>query len=190
MQPKLSVIIASYNHQDYITETLRSLEEQTFQDFEIIIVDDGSSDKTVEVAKSAQSRAQIHTQENQGVVAARNRGVSMAKGKYICFVDSDDVRWIIDYKTGTPTADQTEASFIEAQSQLHTHQLLRYRKLFEAMEQRPIKTALFFTSLPKLVELNLGCTLTNTLIHGTGSIVVILLGKIPLIATAAGPIKE
>ncbi len=91
MQPKLSVIIASYNHQDYISETLRSLEEQTFGDFEIIIVDDGSSDKTVEVAKSAQSRAQIYTQKNQGVVAARNRGVDLAKGKYICFVDSDDV---------------------------------------------------------------------------------------------------
>ena len=91
MQPKLSVIIASYNHQDYIAETLSSLEEQTFQDFEIIIVDDGSSDKTVEVAKNAQSRAQIHTQENRGVVAARNRGIAMAKGRYICFVDSDDV---------------------------------------------------------------------------------------------------
>jgi glycosyltransferase involved in cell wall biosynthesis len=91
VQPKLSVIIASYNHQDYIAETLKSLEEQTFEDFEIIIVDDGSSDKTVEVAKSAQSRAQIYTQENQGVVAARNRGIDLAKGKYICFVDSDDV---------------------------------------------------------------------------------------------------
>jgi len=91
VQPKLSVIIASYNHQDYIAETLRSLEEQTFGDFEIIIVDDGSSDKTVEVAKNAQSRAQIYTQENRGVVAARNRGIDMAKGKYICFVDSDDV---------------------------------------------------------------------------------------------------
>ena len=91
MQPKLSVIIASYNHQDYIAETLRSLEVQTFEGFEIIIVDDGSTDKTVEVAKSTQSRAQIYTQENQGVVAARNRGVSLAKGKYICFVDSDDV---------------------------------------------------------------------------------------------------
>jgi glycosyltransferase involved in cell wall biosynthesis len=91
VQPKLSVIIASYNHQDYIAETLRSLEQQTYQDFEIIIVDDGSTDKTVEVAKKEQSRAQIYTQQNQGVVAARNRGVSLAKGKYICFVDSDDM---------------------------------------------------------------------------------------------------
>lgn len=91
MKPKLSVIIASYNHQDYIAETLKSLEEQTFQDFEIIIVDDGSTDKTVEVAKNFPSRAQIFTQENQGVVAARNRGASLAKGEYICFVDSDDM---------------------------------------------------------------------------------------------------
>ena len=91
MKPKLSVIIASYNHQDYIAETLESLEKQTFQDFEIIVVDDGSTDKTVEVAKNFPSRAQIFTQENQGVVAARNRGANLAKGEYICFVDSDDV---------------------------------------------------------------------------------------------------
>jgi len=91
VQPKLSVIIASYNHQDYIAETLRSLEEQTFRDFEIIIVDDGSSDKTVEVGKNARSRAQFYKQENRGVVAARNRGIDLAKGRYICFVDSDDV---------------------------------------------------------------------------------------------------
>ena len=64
MKPKLSVIIASYNHQDYIAETLESLEKQTFQDFEIIVVDDGSTDKTVEVAKNFPSRAQIFTQEN------------------------------------------------------------------------------------------------------------------------------
>ena len=91
MTPKLSVIIASYNHQDYIAQTLESLEKQTFQDFEIILVDDGSTDKTVETAGNFPSRAQIFTQENHGVVAARNRGLGLAKGEYICFVDSDDV---------------------------------------------------------------------------------------------------
>ncbi len=80
MNAKLSVVIASYNHQDYIAETLKSLEEQTFQDFEVIIIDDGSKDKTVEVAANASSRARIHVQENQGVVAARNRGIRLAKG--------------------------------------------------------------------------------------------------------------
>lgn len=91
MTPKLSVIIASYNHQDYIAQTLRSIEEQTFQDFEIILIDDGSSDRSVEVARRTESRAEIHTQPNQGVVAARNRGVELAQGQYICFVDSDDL---------------------------------------------------------------------------------------------------
>jgi len=91
VKPKLSVVVPSYNHQDYISETLKSLENQTFQDFEIIVVDDGSTDRTVEAVKSFPSRARIFTQENQGVVAARNRGVSLTKGEYICFVDSDDV---------------------------------------------------------------------------------------------------
>ncbi len=91
MKPKLSVIIASHNHQDYIAQTLESLEKQTFQSFEIILVDDGSTDKTVEAARDFPSRAHIFTQENKGVVAARNRGVSLAKGQYICFVDSDDM---------------------------------------------------------------------------------------------------
>lgn len=90
MNPVLSVIIASYNHEDYIARTIASIEGQSFQDFEIIIVDDGSTDKSVEVARGVRSRARIHTQENQGVVSARNRGVTLAKGRYICFVDSDD----------------------------------------------------------------------------------------------------
>jgi glycosyltransferase involved in cell wall biosynthesis len=90
-KPILSVIIASYNHQDYIVETLKSLEKQTFQDFEIIVIDDGSTDNTVQTIRSFPSRAQLFTQNNQGVVAARNRGVALAAGKYLCFVDSDDV---------------------------------------------------------------------------------------------------
>jgi len=91
MAPRLSVIIASYNHQDYIAQTLRSIEEQTFRDFEVIMIDDGSSDRTADVARQTESRVQIHTQQNQGVVAARNRGVALARGRYICFVDSDDI---------------------------------------------------------------------------------------------------
>lgn len=91
MSVTVSVIIASYNHEDYITRTLRSLEAQTFQDFEIIMVDDGSTDGTVQAARSVNSRAQIIVQENQGVDAARNRGIELSQGKYICFVDSDDM---------------------------------------------------------------------------------------------------
>jgi glycosyltransferase involved in cell wall biosynthesis len=91
MGVKLSVIIASYNHEKYIEKTLRSIEAQTFQDFEIILIDDGSTDGTVEAAKRAGSRAQIIVQENQGVDAARDRGIGLAKGQYMCFIDSDDM---------------------------------------------------------------------------------------------------
>jgi glycosyltransferase involved in cell wall biosynthesis len=91
MSVKLSVIIASYNHENYIEKTLQSIEEQTFQDFEIILIDDGSTDGTVEAAKNANSRAKIIVQENQGVDAARNRGITMAQGQYMCFIDSDDL---------------------------------------------------------------------------------------------------
>lgn len=91
MNPLLSVIIASYNHGYYIAESLKSIECQSFQDFEIIVVDDGSTDNTIDIIRIAQTRAQIYTQSNQGVVAARNRGLSLARGKYICFIDSDDI---------------------------------------------------------------------------------------------------
>lgn len=90
MPVKLSVIIASYNHENYINKTLQSVENQTFQDFEIIMIDDGSTDSTVDVAKSVSSRAKIITQKNQGVDAARNRGIGLAEGEYVCFIDSDD----------------------------------------------------------------------------------------------------
>jgi len=83
--------MASYNHEAYVADALRSVEAQTFQDFEIIVIDDGSRDRTVEAAQSAGTRAKIYTQDNQGVVAARNRGVSLAQGEFICFVDSDDL---------------------------------------------------------------------------------------------------
>ena len=91
MSVKLSVIIASYNHEGYIERTLRSIEAQTFQDFEIIVVDDGSTDATVEVARAVSPQAKIVVQENQGVDAARNRGIGLAEGEYICFIDSDDM---------------------------------------------------------------------------------------------------
>lgn len=91
MNPLISVVIASYNHEIYIAKTLQSLEKQTFQNFEIILIDDGSTDNTVQEARNSNSRAAIFQQDNRGVVNARNRGIGLAKGKYICFIDSDDV---------------------------------------------------------------------------------------------------
>lgn len=91
---KTSVIIPTYNRAKYLPEAIDSVLNQTCQDFEIIVVDDGSTDETAEVVKSyIKSTIEIKyiQQENQGPGAARNSGIREAKGKYIAFIDSDEV---------------------------------------------------------------------------------------------------
>lgn len=92
---KVSIVIPAYNVENYIEACIKSLVNQTLKDIEIIIVDDGSKDKTSEIiTKYAQEDFRIKNikQENQGISAARNLGISLAKGEYIGFVDSDD--WV------------------------------------------------------------------------------------------------
>jgi len=88
----VSVIIPAYNCQDTLPRALRSLLAQTYSDFEVIIINDGSSDKTKEVATGFldDGRIRLYTTENRGVSVARNYGIELAKGSHICFVDSDD----------------------------------------------------------------------------------------------------
>ncbi|MEH2239071.1 glycosyltransferase family 2 protein [Nostoc sp.] len=92
MNPKVSVIIPAYNTEAYIAKAIESALEQTLTDIEVIIVDDGSSDKTVEVAKSFtdQRLKVIVNQQNLGVSAARNRALRAAQGEWIAVLDSDD----------------------------------------------------------------------------------------------------
>lgn len=87
--PKVSVIIPTYNQAKFLSETIQSVLDQTFQDFEIIVIDDGSTDNTKEIA----SRFPVIYcyQENQGPAGARNRGIEMSQGKYVALLDSDDV---------------------------------------------------------------------------------------------------
>lgn len=92
---KLSIIIPAFNLEDYIERCLESILEQAFVDFEIIIVNDGSSDKTLDICKlfaNRDNRINIFTQENSGVSVARNVGLKVARGEWVCFVDGDD--WI------------------------------------------------------------------------------------------------
>ncbi|MEO1375902.1 MAG: glycosyltransferase family 2 protein [Cyanobacteria bacterium J06635_10] len=90
--PKVSIIIPAYNAMNYLPETLESVFEQTFTDFEILIINDGSSDDIVEWAsKITDSRVKLIGQANQGVSAARNTGISKSQGKYIAFLDADDL---------------------------------------------------------------------------------------------------
>ncbi len=93
--PKISVIIPVYNVEKYLRECLDSVINQTFRDIEIICINDGSTDNSLNILeeyKRIDKRIKIIHQKNKGMSVARNNGMKIAKGKYICFVDSDD--WV------------------------------------------------------------------------------------------------
>ena len=92
--PKISIVIPTYNRADFILETIQSVFEQSFTDFEILVVDDGSTDKTREVLAKYidEPRFRSHFfEKNQGRSAARNYGMENAAGDYLMFLDSDDL---------------------------------------------------------------------------------------------------
>lgn len=91
---KVSVIIPVYKAEQYIADTVRSVLNQTYQNFELLIVDDGSPDRSIEICQQFDDpRIKIIRQNNQGVSAARNNGIRQAQGEYIAFLDADDI-WL------------------------------------------------------------------------------------------------
>jgi len=88
---KVSVIIPTYNRFSFLVESIESVLSQTFSDFELIIVDDGSSDGTGKVREIYRDRIKYIYQENSGASSARNSGIQASKSEYICFLDSDDL---------------------------------------------------------------------------------------------------
>ena len=90
-QPTVSVIIATYNRAHYVAETIDSVLLQKFRDFELIVIDDGSTDNTREVLRRYGDRLRFYCQENRGPSAARNLGVRHARGEWIAIQDSDDL---------------------------------------------------------------------------------------------------
>ncbi|MFA0237745.1 glycosyltransferase family 2 protein [Vibrio sp. 10N.222.55.C7] len=91
-KPKVSIIIPAYNAQKYIKDTLMSCCNQTYDNVEIVVIDDGSDDKTLEVVKSINSdNIIILNQKNQGVTTARENGIQNCNGEFLFFLDSDDI---------------------------------------------------------------------------------------------------
>lgn len=91
--PTVSVVIAAYNAARWTAETLGSVLAQTFRNFEVIVVDDGSTDQTPEVVAGYKDRIRYLRKENAGAASARNVGIRAARGSYIAFVDADDL-WL------------------------------------------------------------------------------------------------
>ena len=92
--PKVSIIIPVYNTESFVEEAILSILNQTLSETEVIVVDDGSTDSSLEIIKTladTDSRIKVFSQRNQGQSVARNLGLSIVKGEYIYFMDSDDI---------------------------------------------------------------------------------------------------
>ncbi len=109
--PLVSVVMCVYNDERYLGKSIESILKQTFTDFELIIVDDGSTDKTAAILdsiKQKDSRIKVFHKENTGTTASANFGISKARGKYIARLDSDDISY--------PNRLQTEVEILEHNS--------------------------------------------------------------------------
>jgi GT2 family glycosyltransferase len=114
VKPRLSIVVPFFRVEAYIGDCLRSLARQTFDDFEVVLVDDGSPDDSAAIAREfveRDPRFRIVTQENQGLGPARNTGVKHCLGEFITFVDSDDLVPRHAYEMMVRTLDETGSSF-------------------------------------------------------------------------------
>jgi len=91
----VSVIIPTYNRAIFLVEAINSVLEQTYKNYEIIVIDDGSTDSTSEIIKQFENKIRYFYQENKGPSAARNAGIKNAEGDLVAFIDSDDV-WLAE----------------------------------------------------------------------------------------------
>jgi glycosyltransferase involved in cell wall biosynthesis len=106
--PRVSILIPCYNHAHYLGDAIRSVLSQTYSDFEVIVIDDGSSDNTRQVAESFGDRIRYIYQENAGLSAARNTGIQVAQGDLIALLDADDMYESEFLKTITSYFDNNE----------------------------------------------------------------------------------
>ena len=116
--PRVSVIISAYNSELYIVKAVESAIDQTYQNLEIIVVDDGSTDNTRQILEPYRDVIQYVYQENQGSAIARNRGCELAKGEFLAFLDSDDfflpekLQKQVAYFDANPTLDLVQTGWL------------------------------------------------------------------------------
>ncbi|MCS7208439.1 MAG: glycosyltransferase [Fimbriimonadales bacterium] len=108
--PKVSVLIPSYNHAQFLPATLESVFQQTFTDYEIVVVDDGSTDNSVAILQSYGARVRLFVQPNRGTYPTLNRCIAESQGEYLAILNSDDL-WM-------PTKLEKQLALLEANSKV------------------------------------------------------------------------
>lgn len=120
-EPEVSIILPVYNAERYISEAIKSILQQTFTNFELIIINDGSADSSAEIIKKnslLDQRIKFYSRENQGLVATLNEAISIAKGNYIARMDSDDISSLdriavqLEYLRTHPEIDLVSSAFV------------------------------------------------------------------------------
>lgn len=134
IKPQVSVIIPTYNRGWVIKEAIDSVLAQDYTEFELIVVDDGSTDHTSDVLDSYRNDIKVLSQKNKGVSAARNRGIAEASGKFIAFLDSDDL-WLsqklsvqIEFFNQTPDALICQTEEVWVRNGLRVNPRKRHKK--------------------------------------------------------------
>lgn len=108
--PRVSVVIPSYNVGRYLQYALQSVLAQDYHDYEVVVIDDGSTDNTREVVATSEIPIRYYYQKNTGISGARNAGIAQARGEYIAFLDADDV-W-------TPTKLSEQVSHLDGHPEI------------------------------------------------------------------------
>lgn len=160
MKPFFSIIIPTYNRADLISDAIESVIKQTFLDWELIIIDDGSTDHTLNVIKTFnEPRIKYFFQQNQERSAARNNGIQRAEGDYICFLDSDDCylsnHLSVLYQAIVQEKNKTTFFYTGRIDEQDDGRKV-YRKLYTLKEKHPV---LFFWD--ELLQLNSACIPKN-----------------------------
>ena len=116
----VSVVMPCYNGADFISETIDSVLAQTYENWELLIIDDGSSDNSLEIVKSyaaTDPRIRPISQANAGSAAARNNGIKQARGQYIALLDSDDL-WLPEFLESQITFMKSKNASIRSRAQI------------------------------------------------------------------------
>ena len=113
---KVSITISTYNVESYIKECMQSIINQTFKDFELICIDDGSSDNTLSILRkfeTTDSRITVIAKKvNEGLAVARNESLKLAKGKYITFLDGDDIYDVTLFEKAVHLAEKEQSDIV------------------------------------------------------------------------------